>query len=52
MLNRIRYRILMRRLRSEIADTVCKDRTAVGRLRVQKMKTSVTTACKACGNIV
>lgn len=48
MLNRIRYRILMRRLRSEIADTVCKDRT----LRVQKMKTSVTTACKACGNIV
>ncbi len=51
MIERIRYRILMRRLRGEIARTLCAD----GRRHVkapEKPQTVVPNACKACGSIV
>lgn len=49
MLNRIRYRILMRRLRGEIARLVNDDRKDPF---PEKQKTAVVTACKALGSIV
>ncbi len=52
MLNRIRYRVLMRRLRAEIADVVGAEPKAFPKPRAEKVKTPVVTACKACGNIV
>lgn len=49
MTEQIRYRLLMRRLRKEIAQTVNgKRRTG----RDEKIKTAVLTACKAYGSIV
>ena len=49
MIEQIRYRILMRQLRKEIARTVNrKQRTG----RNEKIKTAALTACKACGSIV
>ena len=49
MLNQLRYRFLMRRLRKEIARTVNgKQRTR----RDEKIKSAALTACKACGSIV
>ncbi len=49
MIERIRYRLLMRRLRGEIAEVVSGKR---GTRRAEKMKTAALTACKACGSIV
>ncbi len=49
MIERIRYRFLMRRLRKEIAHTVS------GKPHVrqdEKIKSTVLTACKAYGSIV
>ncbi len=49
MLNQLRYRFLMRRLRREIA------RTVNGKQRAgqdEKIKTAVMAACKAYGRIV
>ena len=49
MLERIRYRLLMRRLRREIAlivNEIEEPRT------VEKIKSPFVTACNACGNIV
>ena len=49
MMERIRYRFLMRRLRKEIAQTVSgKQRPR----RDEKIKTAALTACKAYGSIV
>ena len=49
MIEQIRYRFLMRRLRKEIARTVNgSQRTR----RDEKIKTAVLTACKAYGSIV
>ena len=49
MMEQIRYRFLMRRLRKEIARTVNgSQRTR----RDEKIKTAVLTACKAYGSIV
>ena len=52
MLTWIQYRILMRRLRTEIADTVSGKKADAKNPRMQKIKTPAVTACKACGNIV
>ncbi|MBR4905332.1 MAG: hypothetical protein IKZ44_00580 [Clostridia bacterium] len=49
MIEQIRYRLLMRQLRKEIA------RTVNGKQRAgqnEKIKTAVLTACKAYGSIV
>lgn len=49
MMERIRYRFLMRQLRKEIAKTVNGKQPA---RRDEKIKTAVLTACKAYGSIV
>ena len=49
MIERIRYRFLMRQLRKEIAQTVKGTRCAG---RNEKIKTAALTACKAYGSIV
>lgn len=49
MLNRIRYRILMHRLRGEIALVVRGEKT---NRTPEKRKSPSITACKACGSIV
>ena len=48
MMEWIRYRLLMRRLRGEIARVVGKGEPA----RAENRKTAVMTACKAYGSIV
>lgn len=50
MLEWIRYHILMRRLRGEIAGLV--NDSAQTRERAEKCKTVGPNACKACGSIV
>ena len=52
MLNRIQYRLLMRQLRNEIALLMNDEKTSPRKRTAEKMKTSVATACKACGSIV
>ncbi len=49
MLNWIRYRILMHRLRGEIALVVNEERM---NRTPEKIKSTSVTACKACGSIV
>ena len=49
MMNWIRYRILMRRLRAEIGELV---RDGDAGHAEQKIKSPFVTACNACGNIV
>jgi len=49
MLNWIRYRILMRRLRGEIARVVNGEKP---NRTPEKIKSPSVTACKACGSIV
>ncbi len=49
MMERIRYRFLMRQLRKEIAKTVNGKQPS---RRDEKIKTAVLTACKAYGSIV
>ena len=49
MLNQIRYRLLMRQLRREIAAVVKEDQADKG---TEKIKSRLVTACKACGSIV
>ncbi len=49
MIERIRYRLLMRRLQKEIALVVNGKQHAQ---RHDKMKTAAVTTCKACGSIV
>ena len=49
MLNWIRYKLLMRRLRSEIAEVVAREKTNP---RAENSKSAFMTACKAYGNIV
>ena len=49
MLNWIRYKLLMRRLRGEIAEIVVRDRKTIC---TENNKTAFMTACKAYGNIV
>ena len=51
MLNRIRYRILMMRLRGEIADLVRKGEQP-DTPKAEICKTARVNACKACGSIV
>ena len=51
MAEQIRYRLLMRRLRREIARMAC-DEKQTDPKKAEKMKTRVATACKACGSIV
>ena len=49
MIEWIRYRFLMRRLRGEIAQLVSEEQQAICS---KKIKTAAVTACKACGSIV
>ncbi len=49
MMNWIRYRILMHRLRGEIALVVRGKKTVP---TAEKRKSPYATACKACGSIV
>jgi len=51
MIERIRYHLLMRRLRGEIARTLNGSAAARPQAR-EKPQTAVPTACKACGSIV
>lgn len=51
MLNRILYRILMLRLRGEIARLVREEEQPEA-ARAEKYKTARVNACKACGSIV
>jgi hypothetical protein len=50
MIERIRYMLLMRRLRGEIVRTLCTDDRHAKAL--EKPQTVVPNACKACGSIV
>jgi hypothetical protein len=52
MMEQIRYRLLMRRLRWEIARTVADSAKGSARQRRESKKSSGVTACKACGSIV
>ncbi len=51
MLDRIRYYLLLRELRAEIAETVKKS-TQAPAAKGMYVQTGVKTACKACGSIV
>ncbi len=51
MLEQIRYRILMLRLRGEIARLV-REEDRPESARAEKYKTAPVNACKACGSIV
>lgn len=51
MLDRIRYYLLLRELRAEIAETVKKSTQAPAAKGVY-VQTGMKTACKACGSIV
>ena len=51
MLDRIRYYLLLRELRAEIAETVKKS-TQAPAVKGVYVQTGVKTACKACGSIV
>ncbi len=51
MLDRIRYYLLLRELRAEIAETVKKS-TQTPDVKGVYVQTGVKTACKACGSIV
>ena len=51
MIERIRYRLLMRRLRGEIVRTLCSDGPRRAETR-EKPQTVVPNACKACGSMV
>jgi hypothetical protein len=51
MIERIRYRFLMRRLRGEIARTVCGSAARDPRKK-EMPQTAVPHACNACGSIV
>lgn len=52
MAERIRYRLLMRRLRGEIAHFINRDRKQSEKQNTEKEKRALVTACKACGSIV
>lgn len=52
MLERIRYRLLMYRLRGEIARFARGETHTETRRNTEKMKTVAAPACKACGSIV
>ena len=52
MIEWIRYRFLMRRLRGEIARTVRSGSGCAPEQRPERRKSSFPTACKACGSIV
>ena len=52
MMEQIRYRLLMLRLRGEIARTVADSAKGSAGQRRESKKSSGVTACKACGSIV
>ena len=52
MIDWIRYRFLMRRLRGEIARTVRSGSICAPKPRPERRKSTLVTACKACGSIV
>ncbi len=52
MLERIRYRFLMRKMRKEIARLSDDGRSYTEKRNTEKEKRAVMTACKACGSIV
>lgn len=52
MLEQIRYRLLMMKLRGEIARLVRVEASPGAERNAEKMKTVTVPACKACGSIV
>ena len=52
MIEKIRYLLLMRRLRAEISRFVSEDTANSSVPRRERKNSSGMTACKACGSIV